>query len=153
MGFFGTYLFDGRQWWEHDPEEEPSIAEPWLLVDIHDSDIATVRFAPSGRGSGIAYLGFTPRTYFADDSASESIDVAREAEGLAEWWGQLHVNADEVAKAAKARQVIGFLACDDDSGERDDQRSETDDADIFVEVKTARFLRALGLSLPEGLPG
>ena len=46
-----------------------------------------------------------------------------------------------------------FLAADgvsvgDDAGAGDD----VDDADVFVEVKTARFINALGLPAPDGLP-
>jgi len=47
-------------------------------------------YQPAGPGSGIAYLGHTPRTYF-------------------------------------------------------------DDAEVFVEIKTSRFLRTLDFPLPEGL--
>ena len=69
MGFFGAHLFDGHHWSTHQPESPPTIAEPWLLVDIHDSDIATIRYRPIGTGSGTAYLGHTPRTYFENPAA------------------------------------------------------------------------------------
>ena len=61
---------------------------PWLSVDIYDSDFATVRYEPPGPGSGTAYLGNTPRTYFGNESASASTDVLREADGLASWLAQ-----------------------------------------------------------------
>jgi hypothetical protein len=58
-GFFGRYVFDGRTWHNADPEADqaPDIGALWLSVDIHDSDFATVRYKPSGPGSGTAYLG------------------------------------------------------------------------------------------------
>jgi len=85
MGFFGTYLFDGQRWMTHEADKLPTVPEPWLLVDIHDSDIATIAYRPIGSGSGVAYLGVTPRTYFEDPGASAPSDVAREAGGLVEW--------------------------------------------------------------------
>jgi hypothetical protein len=83
VGFFGRYVFDGRTW--HNAELEavqaPDIDAPWLSVDIYDGDFATVRYEPSGPGSGTAYLGKTPRTYFDEESASARTDVPREADG------------------------------------------------------------------------
>ncbi len=69
----------------HEADKLPTVPEPWLLVDIHDSDIATIAYRPTGSGSGVAYLGVTPRTYFEDPGASAPSDVAREAGGLVEW--------------------------------------------------------------------
>jgi hypothetical protein len=54
MGFFGAYLFDGNRWTLHQPDQLPAVAEPWLMIDIHDSDITTVVYRPAGRGSGVA---------------------------------------------------------------------------------------------------
>ena len=85
MGFFATYLFSGGTWTEIEPDQEPhepAVAEPWLYVDIHDSDIATVMYAPAGPASGIAFLGVTPRTYFEDAAASRAVeDATRERVG------------------------------------------------------------------------
>jgi hypothetical protein len=78
-------------------------------VNIHDSDIATVRYELHGPGSGTAYLGYTPRTYFDDESASEPADVLREAEGLALWLTRQQDRND----AAELRELItSFLAGD-----------------------------------------
>lgn len=85
MGFFGRYLFDGSQWSGHEPGSALSEAGPWLHVDIHDSDFTTVTYGPPGRGSGVAFLGYTPRAYFEDAKASELTDVAKEAAGLTDW--------------------------------------------------------------------
>jgi hypothetical protein len=164
MGFFGTYLF-GAAWTQVSKGEEPLIPPPWLLIDIHDSDFTTVRYAPRGSGSGIAFLGDTPRSYFDDERESAPTDVAREAEALAAWWARHHGIDDEGLRAAKRHELAGYLAADLDPDDDEDFDSDDDFeddfedepdppplADIFVEVKTGLFLRALGLPLPEDLP-
>jgi hypothetical protein len=111
VGFFGGYVFDGSSWhgFDLDSDHRLDIAAPWLSVNIHDSDIATVRYELHGPGSGTAYLGYTPRTYFDDESASEPADVLREAEGLALWLTRQQDRND----AAELRELItSFLAGD-----------------------------------------
>jgi hypothetical protein len=151
MGFFGTYLFDGKRWTPLEPGGPPEAPDPWLYVDIHDSDIGTIAYSPVGPGTGVAYLGFTPRTYFEDDTASEPTDVAREADGLATWWAALHPDATDVIRTAKAAELRAFLAEDD--AIPDEDAENMDDADVFVEFKAALFLRALGLPTPDELTG
>jgi hypothetical protein len=63
----------------HHSDKLPDGPEPWLVVDIHDSYVATIAYRPAGSGSGVAYLGVTPRTYFEDPDASAPTDVVREA--------------------------------------------------------------------------
>ena len=155
MGFFGTYLFDGHQWTAHQPAEQPTIPEPWLLVDIHDSDIATLIYRPAGPGRGVAYLGDTPRTYFKNPDASAPTDVAREAAGLGAWWVQQHGGASDTERSAKEAELAAYLAEDLDPTDidlDDEDDNDLDDAEIFVEVKTARFLAALDLPVPDDLP-
>jgi hypothetical protein len=126
---------------------------PWLSVYIHDSDIATVRYEPHGPGSGTAYLGCTPRTYFDDESASEPTDVLREAEGLALWLARQQNGND----AAELRELIASSLAGDfqeQSGENTDDgdgADDLDDAEIFVEVKVSKFLTAVGLPVPHEL--
>jgi hypothetical protein len=147
VGFFGGYIFDGSTWHGFDPDSDqrPDLAAPWLSVYIHDSDIASVRYEPAGPGSGTAYLGYTPRTYFDDESASAPADVLREAEGLAVWLARQQGRSDE----AELRELIAsFLASDS----REQQDDDLDDASIFVEVKVSRFLNAVGLPVPHELP-
>jgi hypothetical protein len=154
MGFFGTFVFDGSTWLT-EPGAQKRVGEPSLLVDIHDSDIATIVYRPAGPGSGVAYLGFTPRSYFEDDDASAPTDVAREAAGLAAWW-RLRASASDAEAAAKEQELAGYLAADispDEDVDAAEIGRELDDAEVFVEVKTARFLAALGLPLPEDLAG
>jgi hypothetical protein len=154
VGFFGGYVFDGSSWDDFDPDsgQAPAGAAPWLSIDIHDSDVATVRYEPAGPGSGIAYLGYTPRAYFEDESASAPADVTREAAGLAFWVARQQGRTDE----AELQELIEpFLADDapEPLDDLDDDEDPGDDADIFVEVKVRRFLQAIGLPVPGGLPG
>jgi hypothetical protein len=165
MGFFGTYLYDGtrRSWQPALPainevgqtvrgEQLPDLAEPWLLVDIHDSDITTVTYRPTGRGTGTAYLGITPRTYFNKEQASAPTDVASEASGLADWWLQVSDGGSEADREAKEIELRTYLAQDLDPNDvdldDDEDPDDLDDGEIFVEVKTGRFLAALNLPLP-----
>jgi hypothetical protein len=167
MGFFGGYIFDGRGWLEFEPSSgsAPEVGSPWLKVVIFDSDIADISYHPAGPGTGVAYLGFTPRVYFEDDSASSPTDVEREAAGLAAWVAAYQGGGDETALQDL---IAPFLASDDDeddveeddedddawAGEEDepDEDSDSDDdAEAVVEVKLARLLTAIGLPVPEDL--
>ncbi|MFD5829019.1 hypothetical protein [Lentzea sp. NPDC060358] len=152
MGFFGTYAFEHGEWKTLSEGELPPLSEPSLWIDIHDSDITSVVYTPPGPGSGVAYLGLTPRTYFENPNASDPTDVLREASGLAAWWALVHSGSDVVAKQA---ELLGFLAEDENPDEFEWDESEDveeiDDAEVFVEVKTARFLAALDLPLPPEL--
>jgi hypothetical protein len=111
VGFFGSYVFDGSTWHGFDPDSDrwPDIAAPWLSVSIHDSDFAAVRYEPVGLGSGIAYLGCTPRAYLGDESASAPAGVFREAGGLASWLARQQGRSDE---AGLRDLIASFLAGD-----------------------------------------
>ena len=146
MGFSGTYHFKGTALSDADPSG-PADAEPFLSVDIHDSDFTTVTYAPIGPGTGFAYLGYTPRIYFDSEGASPPTDVELEARGLVAWWMSLHVEATATDQQAKQFEIAAFLAADEEPPDEE----PTDDADVFVEIKTARFLSALGLPLPSDL--
>jgi hypothetical protein len=153
VGFFGTYLFGDGHWSVHKPDDDPPVStEPWLLVDIYDSDIATVIYRPAGRGTGITYLGYTPRTYFEDPDASAPTDTAAEAAGLASWWAAHHSTVtggavSDAALAAKVAELGAFLAADLDPADI----AVDEDAEVFVEIKTAAFLAALDLPAIEDL--
>jgi len=142
MGFFGSYVYDGATWTSYDATAEVDVPEPGLWVAIHDSDLTRLTYRPAGRGSGQAFLGYTPRSYFEDESASAPTDVAVEAAGLHDW-------ATSVTGSSPGEEAIAaFLAAD----EADiDDFDESDDAEIFVEITTARLLTALGLPLPDDL--
>ena len=147
MGFFGTYQFDGSAWTEGDPESGPSGPEPWLWVDIHDSDFATIRYAPAGSGTGVAFLNLTPRIYFESDDVSAPTDVTRESRGLTDWWAARQPGADVQALASQREVIAALLASDLEPPVEDAE----DKADIFAEMKAARFLTAMNLPLPDEL--
>ncbi|MET9271136.1 hypothetical protein [Kribbella sp. NPDC003557] len=141
VGFFGSYVYADRAWSEIDPDAEVAEpAEPYLLVMIHDSDLAMIRYAPAGAGTGEAFLGHTPRAYFGDPSAPGAGDPGLEAAGLAAW-------AELLGASPTPAEVERFLASDDAP---DDEQDDVPDEDVFVELKTARFLQTLGLpKLPQ----
>jgi hypothetical protein len=171
MGFFGGYIFDGRDWLEFEPSSgsAPAVGSPWLKVVIFDSDIADISYHPAGPGTGVAYLGYTPRVYFEDENASSPTDVEREAAGLAAWVAAYQGGGDETALQDL---IAPFLASDEDEDEDDVERDEEDDdawaadeeepdedsdsdddAEAVVEVKLARLLAAIGLPVPDDLAG
>ncbi|MDX3656847.1 hypothetical protein PV646_05960 [Streptomyces sp. ID05-26A] len=154
MGFFGTYAYEHGEWKTLSEGELPPLAEPSLWIDVHDSDITSVVYTPAGPGSGVAYLGLTPRTYFENPNASDPTDTLREAAGLAAWWGLLNPDGDVPAKQA---ELLAFLAEDEDpeafEWDESEDVDEIDDGEVFVEVKTRRFLAALGLPVPTELSG
>ncbi|MCW2786972.1 MAG: hypothetical protein JWP74_3489 [Marmoricola sp.] len=147
MGFFGTYVYDGSDWYEVDPDKVPAgrLSPPSLWVQIHDSDFAVLVYAPYEPGTGIAFLGDTPRTYFEDPIASIPTDVATEATGLAAWVATVLGNV-----GPQPDQIQGWLAQDD----MDDESADTgiDDDAGYVENKVSKFLMFLGLPVPAGLP-
>jgi len=171
MGFFGGYIFDGHDWLEFEPSSGtvPKVDSPWLKVVIFDSDIADISYHPAGPGTGVAYLGFTPRVYFEDENASAPTDVERESAGLAAWVATHQGGGDE---AALQDLIVPFLASDDDGDEEDDEDRDPDrggsawddedepedepdddfdEDEALVEVKVARLFTAIGIPLPDDL--
>jgi hypothetical protein len=148
VGFFGGYVFDGRTWHDFDADSDHTldVTAPWLSVLIHDSDIATVRYEPTGPGSGTAYLGITPRVYFDDESASVPTDVRREVDGLAFWLAR-----QGRIDSAELRELIASFLASDNQDEQPEDDDDLDEAEIFVEIKVSQFLQAVGLPVPEEL--
>lgn len=145
VGLFGTYLYESGCWSERADAREAT--EPWLFLNIYDSDIATIMYRPCEPGTGIAFLGHTPRKYFDDPNASLPTDTVLESAGLARWWAQRTGAGDELARDAKQTEIASYLASDADwdlAWPRDDE-----DADAPVEVKVCDFLQALGLDVPD----
>ncbi|OMQ15838.1 hypothetical protein A7K94_0206660 [Modestobacter sp. VKM Ac-2676] len=133
MGLFGTFTYSAGTWTSPDARREP-----WLAVDVHDSDVATVDYRPAGDAGGRCYLGFQPRVYFEDPTASAPVDNDVEAHGLARW-----------ARLATGREVdpgevAALLAPDDE---------DDDPEDLFVEQTVRRLLELTGVPVPEELTG
>ena len=101
---------------------------------MHDSDIATVDYAPAPEGLGRFYLGFQPRDYFDDPFESAPVDLAAEAEAFAEW--ALLVGAVDV----EAKHVRRLLA----------EEHVEEPEDTFVEETVERLVRLVGCRSPTG---
>jgi hypothetical protein len=129
MGFFGEFTYSDGQW------NSAEQGAQYLRLSIHDSDIATVQYRPAASPAmGICYLGYEPREFFEDPSASAPVDTGAEAAGLASW-------ALTVTGARVHPDVLhGLLAAEGREPE-----------DVFVEETTRQLLRLLGLPLPPGL--
>lgn len=134
MGYFGTFIYADGRWNETDDLPTQS---PYLRVDIHDSDIATIDYNPTGLGAGRFYLGFEPAVYFEDPAASHPVDADAEMGGLSAWAEQV------VGISLQSDRVRPLLA--DPAG--------TDPEEVFVEDSVAKLLAALGLPAPAPLQG
>ena len=129
MGYFGTFIYRDGDW------QDRSGGPTELVVDIHDSDIATVDYRPAPPGLGRFYLGVQPRDYFADPEASKPLDVPAEVDGFVGW----------------ASQALGRTPRPDEVRELVADDGETTPADDFVEDTVARLIQLLGLPLPPAL--
>jgi hypothetical protein len=143
---YDSFLFDGRRWTRYESDRLPTMADPWLMLDFHNSDMAAVSYRPVGPGVGTAYLGYTPRTYFNDPLLSPPTDVAREAAGLAAWWASRQGLTNHVDRDAKRAVLAGMLAEDLDGADLDPHPGDADDVDnaVFTDI-AVRFLAALDL--------
>jgi hypothetical protein len=129
VGYFGTFIYRDGEWRDHGGGDRE------LVVDIHDSDIATVDYRPAPPGLGRFYLGVQPRDYFEDPDASRPVDVPAEVEGFRQW----------------ARQVLGTAPAHDDVRALVADEATEEPADDFVEDAAARLIHLLGLPLPPAL--
>jgi hypothetical protein len=80
VGRFTTLAYSDGRWRRGRP-----TAVPFLLVDVHDSRIATVDHRRADASGGRFFLGYEPRIYFEEPDASPPVDVDAEAEGFAAW--------------------------------------------------------------------
>lgn len=106
----------------------------YLRLAIHDSDIATIDFAPAPKDRGRFFLGFQPRDYFEDPAASADVDNDAEAQAFAHWANQ------ELAAKVVASDIP--LLAEEDVAEP---------ADLFVEESVRKLLSAIGLPPPAEL--
>ncbi|MFD2093268.1 hypothetical protein [Blastococcus deserti] len=80
MGYFGKLSYSDGRWRAAGP-----TAVPFLIVDVHDSHIATVDYRAADAGGGRFFLGYEPRIYFEEPDAGDPVDTRAEAEGFARW--------------------------------------------------------------------
>ena len=96
MGLFATLAYSDGRWNRGRP-----TAVPFLLVDVHDSDIATVDCRFADATGGRFFLGYEPRVYFEQPDAAPPVDAAAEAAGFAHWVREATggaVHADDVQR-------------------------------------------------------
>lgn len=126
MGFFGVAITDGATWLRG--EDVPDIPR-WLHVEVIDSDIAVIQYHPAYDGAGVAYAGWTPRTYYEDDSVPAT-DKPREVLALSQWFREAHIPLQPGALDA-------LLVGEGDEGEAD-----------FVEEALEEFFSGTILGAP-----
>lgn len=137
MGLFATFIYAEDEWTVEDEPESDAVfpAGPFLAALVHDSDFVEVAYSPAPDGGGNAYLGFQPRDYFEDPTASDDVDLDLEAEGLAQW-------ASAVTSTSVSAAAIRALLADEGVEEP---------VDDFAEETLARLIVLLGLPVPSEL--
>jgi hypothetical protein len=80
VGLFGKFAYSAGRWSTDGP-----TAVPFLLVDIHDSGVATIDYRRADASGGRFFLGYEPRFYFDDPGAAPPVDTGAEAAGFADW--------------------------------------------------------------------
>ena len=80
MGLFGKFAYSAGRWSSDGP-----TAVPFLIVDVHDSRIATVDYRSADASGGRFFLGYEPRIYFEEPDAGAPVDTAAESAGFARW--------------------------------------------------------------------
>ena len=80
MGLFATLAFSDGRWTRGRP-----TSVPFMLVDVHDGDVATVDYRFADASGGRFFLGWEPRIYFEQPDAADPVDVGTEATGFAHW--------------------------------------------------------------------
>ena len=130
MGHFGKYSYSAGRW-----STEGPTAVPFLLIDIHDSDIATVDYRAADASGGRFFLGCEPRFYFEEPDAGPPVDAAAESEGFARWV------RDTTGAAVDPADVRELMAPTAAAPARED--------DVVVEDTVERLLTLARLPLPD----
>jgi hypothetical protein len=128
VGLFGTFAYSAGRWSNGRP-----TAVPFLLIDVHDSRIATVDYRAADATGGRFFLGYEPRIYFEEPDASAPVDTSAEAAGFARWV------LDAEGRDVDTEEVQGLMA----------SPSGAPPADEFVEQTVERLLALAGLPLPD----
>jgi hypothetical protein len=128
VGYTGRLSYSAGRW-----ATGPPTAVPFLLVDVHDSRIATVDHRAADASGGRFFLGYEPRVYFEEPDAAPPVDTAAESEGFAAW-----VRGAEGREVDPA-EVRALLASPEGAPPPDE----------VVERTVERLLGLAGLPLPE----
>jgi hypothetical protein len=124
---FGKFAYSAGRW-----STEGPTAVPFLLIDIHDSDLATVDYRAADATGGRFFLGYEPRIYFDEPEAAAPVDTHAESEGFARWVREAAGNDVDPA------DVQGLMASPDGAPPEADS----------VEDTVERLLRLAGLPVP-----
>ncbi len=128
MGYFGKLAYSDGRWTFGGP-----TAVPFLLVDVHDSAIATVDYRAADASGGRFHLGYEPRIYFEEPDAGAPVDTRAEAAGFARW------AAEAAGVDVDPEDVRRLMASPDGAPPADD----------VVEATVEKLLAVAGLPLPE----
>ena len=126
MGHFGRYAYSAGRW-----STEGPTAVPFLLIDVHDSDIATVDYRAADASGGRFFLGCEPRFYFEESDAGAPVDTVAESVGFARWVQE--ATGTEIDPA----EVQELMAPTESAPVRDDE--------VVVEDAVGRLLTLAGL--------
>jgi hypothetical protein len=128
VGYFGKLSYSDGRWRAGAP-----TAVPFLLIDVHDSHLATVDYRAADATGGRFFLGYEPRIYFDEPDAGSPVDTATEAAGFAQW---VRVAAGTDVDPAEVQQL---MATSDGAPPQDE----------VVELTVDRLLTLAGLPLPD----
>jgi hypothetical protein len=128
VGYFGKLAYSAGRWSFGGP-----TAVPFLLIDVHDSDVATVDYRAADATGGRFFLGYEPRFYFDESDAADAVDTRAEAEGFTRWV------LDAEGRAIDPDEVQRLMA----------SVSGTPPEDDAVEETVERLLTLAGLPLPD----
>ena len=128
MGYFGKLSYSDGRWSTGGP-----TAVPFLLLDVHDSDVATIDYRAADATGGRFFLGYEPRFYFDESDAAAPVDTAAEAAGFATWLR----NAE--GRDVDPAEVQQLMASPDGAPPADD----------VVEETVGRLLALAGLPVPD----
>jgi hypothetical protein len=125
---FGTFAYSEGTWTRGRP-----TAVPFLLLDVHDSHVATVDHRAADASGGRFYLGYEPRFYFDEADAGDPVDTQAEADGFSRWVREAE------GRDVDPAEVLPLLA----------SPTGTAPEDETVEGTIERLLRLAGLPLPD----
>jgi hypothetical protein len=116
VGLFGKFAYSAGRW-----STEGPTAVPFLLLDIHDSDVATVDYRATDASGGRFFLGYEPRFYFDERDSAAPVDTAAEAEGFTQWV------LETAGRTVEPGEVQELMASPDGAPPRDDVVEDTVD--------------------------
>jgi hypothetical protein len=128
VGYFGKLAYSAGRWSTGGP-----TAVPFLLIDVHDSDVATVDYRAADATGGRFFLGYEPRFYFDESEAADPVDTRTEADGFTRWV------LDAEGKTIDPDEVEQLMASPSGAPPEDD----------VVEETVERLLTLAGLPLPD----